>query len=228
MAGTPARRARNDVQAYVRQNVSEEFVLAWNKLRDDHDKLTNIRTLWTRAYFEHCGNVYDEEQRAIRTDQAQQTRKHVRGLWSTLRITHKATCSKIRATGKLFKSLPVSERELIIEHIPATKDALYVAATHEGTELRRVLQSRAIGPESTTSQFRELLGKATPQDRTRNAKLTAAPAAPQAVLSAKKARGPHRVTVICQTRKAVMDLHAFAEAHSTAYTIEAAPAVTDR
>ena len=224
MAGTREGKPRANVEAYVGKSIPQEFILRWRKLRDDSDKLTNLRTMWTRAFWEHCANVYDEEQRAIRIDQAQHTRKHVREFWLTLGITQKAACSKIRATGKMFKSLPVRDRELIIERIPASKDALYAAATHDGADLRRLLQSSALGPESTTAQFRQLLDKATPQDRTRNAKLLAVRSAPQAKLPAKKTTGLHRVTVICQTRKAVTALLAFVESQSTDYSIEA-PAI---
>jgi hypothetical protein len=227
MAGTRAGKPRTNVQAYVRQSISQEFILRWRKLRDANDKLNNVLTVWCRAYAEHCANVYDEEQEAIRIDQAQHTQKHVKGLWAMLEIEDKVTRSKIRVTGRWFKALPAHDRELILTQIPATKEALYLAASHDGAALKGVLKSQAIGPESTTAQFRARLDKPTPQDRTRNAKRSTVPVLTQSKRSPEKPGGPLRITVTCQTRKAATALIAFVESHSTAYSIEAPPTQTD-
>lgn len=217
MAGKTKVAPGKGVQAFLRKNVPDEFIEAWRKLRADREKLTNLHTLWNRAYAEHCANVYDEEQRVSRLDTAQTTHKHVRGLWATLGIEHKAARSKICAIGKWFRALPAAERDKIISQIPTTKEAVYLAASHDGADLRDILEANPISPESTTSEFRALLRKETPQDRSRNAKRAAAPVVHR---SPAKSKAPYRVTVRCQTLEAKTALVAFARSSSAWYLIE--------
>ena len=226
MASNTGGIPRKNIQAYVSQNIPGDFIRVWQKLRDDNDKLTNLRTRWSRLYAEHCANVYDEEQRVGQIDQAQDTHKHVQGFWATLGIKHKATRSKIRTIGKWFKELPQRERETMIAQIPATKDSLYVAASYGGADLGNILKSNPISPESTTAQFRELLDKATPQDRFRNTRRTAVVAVVRPPMpTPAKARAPYRVTVTCRTWEAMTALIAYAKSHSYSYSLESAPPV---
>lgn len=232
MAGTITRNSRKGVEAFLRKNVADEFIEAWRKLRADRDKLsadlTNFHTLWKRAYAEHCANVYDEERRANQIDEAQHTDKHVRGLWATLGIEHKAARSKICATGKWFRALPAAERDKIISQIPATKEAVYLAASHDGADLRGLLEANPIGPEATTSEFRALLRKATPQDRSRNAKRAAARVVHPSKPPQTNTKGPYRVTVICQTWEDRTALVAFTKSRSGSYSIASTAAGSDR
>lgn len=207
--------ARKDLRAFVQQNVAEEYVRAWQELRDNRDRLINLRTLWTQAYSQHCAAVFDAEEDAAAIDEMQDTRKHVRGLWSTLGIPSKAAQAKIRAIGRWYKALPEAERDVVTQALPATKDALYQAATFEGSDLPRLLATKGIGPETTTAQFREALGKATPQDRVRNAKPRHAGRAAEA-----PPRALHRITVLCESVEALAALVEFTQDSSHSYAIE--------
>lgn len=212
MPTTKRAAARRIIQSYLRRNVAEDFEEAWRKLRDEHDGLMNIRALWTRAYAEHCARIDGEEQRAIEADRREGSEKHVNGLWRTLDIKSKSQQSKIRATGRWYKTLPPHERDAIVEKLPASKEALYIATTVAATDLKRILSAGSINAESTTAELRNVLGKATPQDRKRNAKSTSI----SATDSHGKRSGPERpdysVTVICKTLDAVTALVAYATA----------------
>lgn len=219
MPKTKRGTARGIIQTFLRQKVHEDFVGAWEKLRDEHHELTNIRARLTRAYAEHCARIDTEEQRATEADQREGTGKHVKGMWSTLGIKSRSQRSKIRATGRWYKTLPPNERDLIVPKLPGHREALYIATTVAAGELKRILSASSINADSTMAEFRSVLGKATPQDRKRNAKATSSSATVSHGKQNRPARPPYSVTVICKTLDAVNALVAYAESSALGYEV---------
>lgn len=223
MAKTKRTAARGIIRSYLDRHVAEEFETQWRALRDEHHALMNIRARWTRAYAEHCARIDDAEQRAVEADEREGTEKHVIGMWTILGLKAKSQRSKIRATGRWYKSLPPKERDVIVAQLPASKEALYAATTIAAPDLKRVLSASSINPESTTAEFRKVLGKATPQDRRRNAITQGFFSGSDGKRRRGAAEPAFRVIVICKTLDAVNALVAFAESTAHRYEIITEP-----
>jgi hypothetical protein len=167
--------------------------------------------MWTRAYAQFCARVYNAEQLAIAADQREATKKHLLGLWAALGVRGKARQSKIRAIGSWFTSLPERDREVIIERLPATKEAVYVATSHAPKELTRILGASGITPESTTAEWRRALGRGTPQDSLRSRPGRAE--VPSARVAPETEGIEYRVVLVCLTEPQRQQVLAFAAQH---------------